>query len=165
MIINYWVPNDLLSPLLRCFHKNQDIFFIFDFLQWKMTIWSHFFLWNILLKHWMKPWKNLGMKAIDTSPNFSAALKLLLFLKKKKKIYFLWMHGDWPIKRQWGLRSWLDSPVEHFVTLWNDPMWRFIILITINIYIKREITFICGYYREELIWLIKSLVMFAHISF
>ena len=25
------------------------------------------------------------MKAIDTSPNFSAALKLLLFLKKKKK--------------------------------------------------------------------------------
>lgn len=102
------------------------------------------------------------MKAIDTSPNFSAALKLLLFLKKKK-IYFLWLHGDWPIKRQWGLRSWLDSPVEHFVTLWNDPMWRFIILITINIYMKREITFICGYYREELIWLIKSLVMFAHL--
>lgn len=142
-----------------------------SFFSWFVFFWSGrwpfgviFFLWNILLKHWMKLGRNLGMKAIDTSPNFSAALKLLLFLKKKK-IYFLWMHGDWPIKRQWGLRSWLDSPVEHFVTLWNDPMWRFIILITINIYIKREITFICGYYREELIWLIKSLVMFAHISF
>lgn len=119
------------------------------------------------ISFWNTEWnlgENLGMKAIDTSPNFSAALKIVTFLKKKK-IYFLWMHGDWPIKRRWGLRSRLDGPVEHFVTLWNDPMWRFIILITINIYIKREITFICGYYREELIWLIKSLVMFAHISF
>lgn len=144
MIINYWLPNDLLSPLLQCFHKNPDIFFFWSG-RWRFGV--IFFLWNILLKHWMKLGRNLGMKAIDTSPNFSAALQLLLFLKKKK-IYFLWMHGDWPIKRQWGLRSWLDSPVEHFVTLWNDPMWRFIILITINIYIKREITFICGYYRE-----------------
>lgn len=41
--------------------------------------------------------RNLGMKAIDTSPNFSAALKLLLFWRKK--IYFLWMHGDWPTKK------------------------------------------------------------------
>ena len=144
------------------FIRTRTSFFLFLFFFWsgRWRFGVIFFLWNILLKHWMK----LGTKAIDTSPNFSAALKLLLFLKKKK-IYFLWMHGDWPIKRQWGLRSWLDSPVEHFVTLWNDPMWRFIILITINIYIKREITFICGYYREELIWLIKSLVMFAHISF
>ena len=152
-----------------CYHHCYDVFIRTGHLFFWSGRWRFgviFFLWNILVKHWMKLGRNLGMKAIDTSPNFSAALKLLLFLKKKKKkIYFLWMHGDWPIKRQWGLRSWLDSPVEHFVTLWNDPMWRFIILITINIYIKREITFICGYYREELIWLIKSLVMFAHISF
>lgn len=161
MIINYWLPNDLLSPLLRCFHKNRTSFFsgvedddLESFFSYGISLWNT--EWNLgeILE-----WKQL------TPVQTFQLLSNCYFFWRKKKIYFLWMHGDWPIKRQWGLRSWLDSPVEHFVTLWNDPMWRFIILITINIYIKREITFICGYYREELIWLIKSLVMFAHISF
>lgn len=94
MIINSWLPNDhhCYNVFIRprtcfCFSGAED-----DHLE------SCFFLWNFLQEHWMKLGRNLGTKAIDTSPNVSAALKLLLFWRKKK-IYFLWMHGDWPIKK------------------------------------------------------------------
>ena len=87
---------------------------------------SCFFLWNILLKHWMKLGRNLGMKAINTSPNFSAALQLLLFLKKKKSISsislliilllfppcIVWESAATPAQHRGYSSLWFDSSLQ-----------------------------------------------------
>lgn len=73
MIIKFCFPNDLL-PTLQCFHKNPDsfLFSVWFFISGAEDdgFLRHCFSYGISLK----PGRKLGMKAIDTRPNFSAAL-------------------------------------------------------------------------------------------
>lgn len=136
MIINYWLQMINYYHYYNVFIKTWTNFF------WSGRQWfgnQRFVLFsmeNSFSKHWLKLWRNLGMKAIDTPVLTCPLLSNCYFFEEKKNLFPM---DAWGLtnSRLGGIWPGLDDPVKHFVTLWNDPMWRFIILITINIYIKR----------------------------
>lgn len=81
------------SPLLQSFHMNPDMFLFSgaenDHLE------SCVFLRNIQ-KNWINLGEFLKRSNWHQSKLFSCS-QIVTFLKKK--IYFLWMHGDWPTKK------------------------------------------------------------------
>lgn len=88
MIMNYWLPNDLLSPLLQCFHKNPDIFFFSGVEDDDL---ESFFSYGI--SFWNTEW-NLERKQLTPVQTFQLLSNCYFFWRKKKSISYGCMGTD-----------------------------------------------------------------------
>lgn len=108
-MIYYHHYNNVFIRTRTCFFSGVEDDDLESFFSYGISFWN--IEWN---SGEILEWKQL-------TPVQTFQLLSNCYFFEEKKIYFLWMHGDWPIKRQWGLRSRLYSPVEHFVTLkWSN---------------------------------------------